>query len=159
MLSKRKGSVSFFEFKEVVLVLDICVLLFNFKDIMVVIYVLSYISDIGFNIVKDIYEVLMFLGNGDFKLVLIYLSKEVKIYIKKKEITFMGFFEEIFVLENSLRFNSVIDKVFYLYLVLMYFKILFNGVKMLSDFFIFYIKVFIYFFSVLIKYILESVFF
>lgn len=79
--------------------------------------------------------------------------------MKKKEITFMGFFEEIFVLENSLRFNSVIDKVFYLYLVLMYFKILFNGVKMFSDFFIFYIKVFIYFFSVLIKYILESVFF
>lgn len=71
MLSKRKGSVSFFEFKEVVLVLDICVFIFNFKDIMVVIYILSYISDIGFNIVKDIYEVLMFLGNGDFKLVLI----------------------------------------------------------------------------------------
>lgn len=71
MLSKRKGSVSFFEFKEVVLVLDICAFIFNFKDIMAVIYVLSYISDIGFNIVKDIYEVLMFLGNGDFKLVLI----------------------------------------------------------------------------------------
>ncbi|WP_000894524.1 ATP-dependent helicase [Helicobacter pylori] len=157
--SKRKGSASFFESKEVALALDICALIFNPKDIMAAIHVLSHISDIGSNTAKDIHEALMLLGNGDLKLALIQPDKEAKIYTKKKEITSMGLFEEIFALENSSRFNSVIDKVFHSHPVLMHPKISLNGAKMLSDFFILYTKAPIHSPSALIKHILESAFF
>ncbi|WP_231273629.1 ATP-dependent helicase [Helicobacter pylori] len=157
--SKRKGSASFFESKEVALALDICALIFNPKDIMAAIHVLSYISDIGSNTAKDIHEALMLLGNGDLKLALIQPDKEAKIYTKKKEITSMGLFEEIFALENSSRFNSVIDKAFHSHPVLMHPKISLNGVKMLSDFFILYTKAPTHSPSALIKHILESAFF
>ncbi len=157
--SKRKGSASFFESKEVALALDICALIFNPKDIMAAIHVLSYISDIGSNTAKDIHEALMLLGNGDLKLALIQPDKEVKIYTKKKEITSMGLFEEIFALENSSRFNSVIDKAFHSHPVLMHPKISLNGAKMLSDFFILYTKASTHSPSALIKHILESAFF
>ncbi|GAA9185907.1 ATP-dependent helicase [Helicobacter pylori] len=157
--SKRKGSASFFESKEVALALDICALIFNPKDIMAAIHVLSYISDIGSNTAKDIHEALMLLGNGDLKLALIQPNKEAKIYTKKKEITSMGLFEEIFALENSSRFNSVIDKAFHSHPVLMHPKISLNGAKMLSDFFILYTKAPAHSPSALIKHILESAFF
>ncbi|GAA8216520.1 ATP-dependent helicase [Helicobacter pylori] len=157
--SKRKGSASFFESKEVALALDICALIFNPKDIMAAIHVLSHISDIGSNTAKDIHEALMLLGNSDLKLALTHPSKEAKIYTKKKEITSMGLFEEIFALENSSRFNSVIDKAFHSHPVLMHPKISLNGAKMLSDFFILYTKAPTHSPSALIKHILESVFF
>ncbi|UOR90903.1 ATP-dependent helicase [Helicobacter pylori] len=157
--SKRKGSASFFESKEVALALDICALIFNPKDIMAAIHVLSYISDIGSNTAKDIHEALMLLGNGDLKLALIQPDKEAKIYTKKKEITSMGLFEEIFALENSSRFNGVIDKAFHSHPVLMHPKISLNGAKMLSDFFILYTKAPTHSPSALIKHILESAFF
>ncbi|GAA9937296.1 ATP-dependent helicase [Helicobacter pylori] len=157
--SKRKGSASFFESKEVALALDICALIFNPKDIMAAIHVLSHISDIGSNTAKDIHEALMLLGNGDLKLALTHPNKEAKIYTKKKEITSMGLFEEIFALENSSRFNSVIDKAFHSHPVLMHPKISLNGAKMLSDFFTLYTKAPTHSPSALIKHILESVFF
>ncbi|GAA6979108.1 ATP-dependent helicase [Helicobacter pylori] len=157
--SKRKGSASFFESKEVALALDICALIFNPKDIMAAIHVLSCISDIGSNTAKDIHEALMLLGNGDLKLALIQPDKEAKIYTKKKEITSMGLFEEIFALENSSRFNSVIDKAFHSHPVLMHPKISPNGAKMLGDFFILYAKAPTHSPSALIKHILESAFF
>ncbi|GAA9904790.1 ATP-dependent helicase [Helicobacter pylori] len=157
--SKRKGSASFFESKEVALALDICALIFNPKDIMAAIHVLSHISDIGSNTAKDIHEALMLLGNGDLKLALIQPDKEAKIYTKKKEITSMGLFEEIFALENSSRFNSVIDKAFHSHPVLIHPKISLNGAKMLSDFFILYTKAPTHSPSALIKHILESAFF
>ncbi|WP_033122745.1 ATP-dependent helicase [Helicobacter pylori] len=157
--SKRKGSASFFESKEVALALDICALIFNPKDIMAAIHVLSHISDIGSNTAKDIHEALMLLGNGDLKLALIQPNKEAKIYTKKKEITSMGLFEEIFALENSSRFNGVIDKAFHSHPVLMHPKISLNGAKMLSDFFILYTKAPTHSPSTLIKHILESAFF
>ncbi|GAA8271072.1 ATP-dependent helicase [Helicobacter pylori] len=157
--SKRKGSASFFESKEVALALDICALIFNPKDIMAAIHILSYISDIGSNTAKDIHEALMLLGNGDLKLALIQPDKEAKIYTKKKEITSMGLFEEIFALENSSRFNGVIDKAFHSHPVLMHPKISLNGAKMLSDFFILYTKAPTHSPSALIQHILESAFF
>ncbi|GAA8567643.1 ATP-dependent helicase [Helicobacter pylori] len=157
--SKRKGSASFFESKEVALALDICALIFNPKDIMAAIHVLSCISDIGSNTAKDIHEALMLLGNGDLKLALTHPNKEAKIYTKKKEITSMGLFEEIFALENSSRFNSVIDKAFHSHPVLMHPKISPNGAKMLSDFFTLYAKAPTHSPSALIKHILESAFF
>ncbi len=157
--SKRKGSASFFESKEVALALDICALLFNPKDIMAAIHILSYISDIGSNTAKDIHEALMLLGNGDLKSALIQPNQEAKIYTKKKEITSMGLFEEIFALENSSRFNSVINKAFHSHPVLMHPKISLNGAKTLSDFFILYTKAPIHSPSALIKHILESAFF
>ncbi|WRG23067.1 ATP-dependent helicase [Helicobacter pylori] len=157
--SKRKGSASFFESKEVALALDICALLFNPKDIMAAIHILSYISDIGSNTAKDIHEALMLLGNGDLKSALIQPNKEAKIYTKKKEITSMGLFEEIFALENSSRFNSVMDKAFHSHPVLMHPKISLNGAKTLSDFFTLYTKAPIHSPSALIKHILESAFF
>ncbi|WP_104748791.1 ATP-dependent helicase [Helicobacter cetorum] len=157
--SKRKGSTSFFESKEIALVLDICTLIFNPKDIMAAIHILSYVSDVGPNIAKDIYEALMLLGDGDLKLGLTSPNKEVKIYSKKKEITSMGLFEEIFALENSSRFNGVISKAFFSHPVFMHPKISMNGAKMLSDFFTLYVCAPTHSPISLIKHITTSTFF
>lgn len=76
----------------------------------------------------------MLLGNGDLKLALTHPNKEAKIYTKKKEIASMGLFEEIFALENSSRFNSVIDKAFHSHPVLMHLKSHSMGLKCLAIF-------------------------
>ena len=65
--SKRKGSVSFFNTKEVSLLLDICSLVHNPRDMMAYIHTLSYGKGIGNSIAKDIYEALFALeSHGRF---------------------------------------------------------------------------------------------
>ncbi len=63
---KRKGSVSFFDAKEVKAVLDIVTLLINPKDVMSFIHILEYAKGVGPAIAKEIYDASVKLGKGDF---------------------------------------------------------------------------------------------
>ncbi len=63
---KRKGSVSFFDAKEVKAVLDIVTLLINPKDVMSFIHVLEYAKGVGPAIAKELYDATVKLGEGDF---------------------------------------------------------------------------------------------
>ena len=63
--SKRKGGLSFFDAKEVKVILDILTLLINHNDMMAFIHLIEYGKGIGKSIAKDLYEALEKLGNGD----------------------------------------------------------------------------------------------
>ena len=105
--SKRKGGVSFFDAKEVALLLDICSILHNDKDMMAYINVLSYGQGIGNAIGKEIYEALCNLGvsakNG-----LSNPNKEIRPYTQKAKNSTLGLFDDFFILQDSKRFDSVI---------------------------------------------------
>ena len=56
--------MSFFDAKEVALMLDLCSLLYNPRDMMAYIHTLSYGAGIGDSIAREIYEGLLRLGDG-----------------------------------------------------------------------------------------------
>jgi DNA helicase II / ATP-dependent DNA helicase PcrA len=62
---KRKGGHSFFDAKEVKVVLDIIVLLFQHNDMMAFIHVIEYGKGIGKAIAKDLFDALLKVGHGD----------------------------------------------------------------------------------------------
>lgn len=106
--SKRKGGVSFFDAKEVALLLDMCSLLHNGKDMMSYINVLSYGQGIGNAIGKEIYEALHTLGGNSAKAGLLNPNKEVRPYAQKAKNSQLGLFDDFFALQDSKRFDSVI---------------------------------------------------
>ena len=63
--SKRKGGYSFFDAKEIKLILDLIVLMINHNDMMAFIHIIEYGSGIGKAIAKDIFEALIRLGHGN----------------------------------------------------------------------------------------------
>lgn len=106
--SKRKGGVSFFDAKEVALLLDMCSLLHNGKDMMSYINVLSYGQGIGNAIGKEIYEALYTLGGNSAKAGLLSPNREVRPYAQKAKNSQLGLFDDFFALQDSKRFDSVI---------------------------------------------------
>jgi len=62
---KRKGGHSFFDAKEIKVILDIIVLLFQHNDMMAFIHVIEYGKGIGKAIAKDIFDALLKVGHGD----------------------------------------------------------------------------------------------
>lgn len=106
--SKRKGGVSFFDAKEVALLLDICSLLHNGKDMMSYINVLSYGQGIGNAIGKEIYEALHALGGNSAKAGLLNPDKEIRPYAQRAKNSQLGLFDDFFALQDSKRFDSVI---------------------------------------------------
>ena len=62
---KRKGGHSFFDAKEIKIILDIIVLLFQHNDMMAFIHVIEYGKGIGKAIAKDIFDALLKVGHGD----------------------------------------------------------------------------------------------
>ena len=106
--SKRKGGVSFFDAKEVALLLDICSLLHNGKDMMSYINVLSYGQGIGNAIGKEIYEALHTLGGNSAKVGLLSPDKEIRPYAQRAKNSQLGLFDDFFALQDSKRFDSVI---------------------------------------------------
>lgn len=103
--SKRKGGLSFFDAKEVALMLDICSLLFNSKDMMAFIHTLSYGSMIGNSVAKDIYEAFLILGDGNIKDGIL-RPNDKKAYHTKTKNTQLGLFDDFLQLEKVERFNA-----------------------------------------------------
>ena len=62
---KRKGGHSFFDAKEIKVILDIIFLLFQHNDMMAFIHVIEYGKGIGKAIAKDIFDALLKVGHGD----------------------------------------------------------------------------------------------
>ncbi|MDE7173922.1 MAG: ATP-dependent helicase, partial [Helicobacter sp.] len=63
--SKKKGGVSFFESKEVALMLDLLTLFHNPKDMMAFVQVMHYAKGVGSALGREIYEELLEYGQGD----------------------------------------------------------------------------------------------
>ncbi|MDE6979151.1 MAG: ATP-dependent helicase, partial [Helicobacter sp.] len=63
--SKKKGGISFFESKEIALMLDLLTLFHNPKDMMAFVQVMSYAKGVGSALGREIYEELLEYGQGD----------------------------------------------------------------------------------------------
>lgn len=63
--SKKKGGISFFESKEIALMLDLLTLFHNPKDMMAFVQVMSYAKGVGSAVGREIYEELLEYGQGD----------------------------------------------------------------------------------------------
>lgn len=63
--SKKKGGISFFESKEIALMLDLLTLFHNPKDMMAFVQVMSHAKGVGSAVGREIYEELLEYGQGD----------------------------------------------------------------------------------------------
>lgn len=133
--SRRKGSVSFFDTKEVSLLLDICALRHNARDMMAYIHTLSYGKGIGNGIAKDIYEALFSLGEGDCHKGMFAPNTEIKAYKQRSKNTQLGLFDDFFALESSARFDECITPEFASHPILAHPKLHKEGAVFLSDFY------------------------
>lgn len=104
--TRRKGGVSFFDSKEVAYILNLCSLLYNPKDMMSFIHVLSHAKGIGNAMAKDIYEALLILGEGNAIKGLLKPNQNIKEPYKKiTQNTQLGLFDEFFAMGNVERFS------------------------------------------------------
>ncbi|PAF46075.1 ATP-dependent helicase [Helicobacter sp. 11S02629-2] len=78
--SKRRGSTSFFDSKEIGLCLNICAILANPKDVMSFLHVLDISKAISSNVAKDIFDALLKLGGGDVIKGLLTPASDIKPY-------------------------------------------------------------------------------
>ena len=133
--SKRKGGVSFFDAKEVALMLDFCSLLYNPKDMMAYIHILSYGSGIGDSIARELYEGLLRLGNGDAKRGLLAPDSSVRAFEKRAKNAQLGLFDDFFALQDVKKFDNVVQGNFVGHPILSHPKLSFDGARFLSDFY------------------------
>ena len=132
--SKRKGGTSFFDSKEIALILDICALIYNHKDMMAYIHTLSYGSSIGNSTAKEIFEALVRLGNGNANHGLLHPNNE-RPYLQRSKSAQLGLFDDFFILQDSKRFDALLSESFASHPILSHPKLNAQGAKFLNDFF------------------------
>ncbi|BCX79451.1 ATP-dependent helicase [Campylobacter sp. 19-13652] len=81
--ARRKGSMSFFESREVKAITDILSLIVNPKDIMAFIHICEYAKGVGSALAKEIFEAALKLGHGS--LVKGFLSPDTSVNIAKNK--------------------------------------------------------------------------
>lgn len=133
---KRKGSTSFFDTKEIKLLLDICSIIYNPKDMMACIHTLSHGKGIGNAIAKDIYEALYKLGESNCINGLLKPNDEIRPYEQRAKNTQLGLFDDFFILESKARFDEFIDKNFASHPIFLHPKINKEGAIFLSEFYV-----------------------
>lgn len=136
--SKRKGSASFFDTKEIEFLLCLCSILVNSRDMMSFIHILSHAKGIGNSIAKDIFEALMILGDNDCKNGLLYPQKEKECYPKRASNSGIGLFDDFFRAEERSRFDEFLHNDFKSHPILQHYKIHKEAALYFNDFFIAY---------------------
>ncbi len=134
--SKRKGSGSFFDTKEIEFLLCLCSVISNSRDMMSYIHILSHAKGIGNSIAKDIFDALIIAGNGNCKDGLLRPNMNKECYPRKATNSGLGLFDDFFRLENSSRFNDFLHNDFKSHPILQHPKIEIESAKFLNDFFI-----------------------
>ena len=136
--SKRKGSASFFDSKEVEFLLCLCSTMANPRDMMSYIHILSHAKGIGSSIAKDIFEALMIVGDNNCTKGLLNPKRDITCYKRGVSNSAAGLFDEFFRLEDRARFNDILHKDFHSHPILEHYKIQRDAALFLNDFFIFY---------------------
>lgn len=136
--TKRKGSISFFDAKEVVYMLNLCTLLFNPKDMMAFIHTLSHAKGIGNAVAKDIYEALLLLGHGDLKQGILYPDKTIKNPFVKGPAQ-LGLFDDVLEFSSTAHFHTLpLEKGFQTHAVLNHPKLTKDGAEFLNALYCFF---------------------
>jgi len=133
---KRKGSVSFFDAKEIKAVLEIVSLLINPKDVMSFIHIFEYAKGVGPAIAKEIYDAYLKLGNGDFlKGVLDPIDLDNP--FERKSVSYqLGLFDDFAQIGSKSRFKDLnFEENFKKSSILKHPKLSVEGAKYLYDFY------------------------
>ena len=133
--SRRKGGISFFDAREIALMLDICSLLTNTKDMMAFIHTLSYGSKIGNSIARDIYEAFLILGDGDISKGIL-KPNDKKPYNSRVTNPQLGLFNDLMMLEKSTRFDGSLGGDFASHPILSHPRFDLNSALFLQDFYL-----------------------
>ncbi|PZT47537.1 ATP-dependent DNA helicase [Helicobacter valdiviensis] len=137
--SRRKGGISFFDSKEVVYLLNLCSILYNPKDMMSFIHILSHAKGIGNALAKDIYEGLLLLGDGNLIYGMLNPNKEIKEpYKRKTQHTQLGLFDDFYQQASLERFSNVVEEGFKNNVILSHSKIHKEGAEFLNALYIFF---------------------
>lgn len=102
--SKRKGGISFFDSKEIRALLDGCTILFNPKDMMAFLHLLTYGKGIGNALAKDLFEALMVLGEGDLRKGLLHPADVANPFKNRVRNVSLGLFDDFYELGSVSRF-------------------------------------------------------
>jgi len=136
--SKRKGGRSFFDSKEIKMVLDILVLQIKPNDMMATIEVLQHGEGIGQSIAKEIFEALTLLGDGSVIDGLLRPNIGIKNPFKQKiqHNQQLGLFDEFVELGSIGKFKRLgFDEKFFSNSILKHPKLLPNGANFLYQFY------------------------
>ena len=134
---RKKGGRSFFESREIALFIDILSLFSNRADMMAFVNIISNGTQIGEVIAKEIYETLSNLGSGDIISGLIRpnLTQGANPYKSRVRNAQLGLFDDIFVKEDSARFNDAISKNFHSHPILCHPKLNEKSAIFLNNFY------------------------
>ena len=105
--AKRKGSTSFFDSKEVKVLLDLLSILHNPKDMMSFIHVFEYVKGVGSSIAKDIHEALSNLGDGDILQGLHHPKNILNPFNKRVKNFQLGLFDDFYELGSIGKFKAM----------------------------------------------------
>lgn len=133
--SRRKGSGSFFDSKEIEFLLCMCSVISHERDMMGYIHILSHAKGIGNNVAKDIFEALVILGNGNCKRGLLSPDDSKECYPSKTTNSGVGLFDDFFRKEECSRFNSILHKDFHSHPLFRHPKIEQDAALFFNDFF------------------------
>jgi len=134
---RRRGGVSFFDAKEVKLILDIYTLLVNESDMMAFIHVFEHARGMGSALAKELYVALQFLGGGSMLRGLYTPDLKISNPFEKRKLNHqLGLFDDFLELGHAGRFAEVItEKKLLKNPVLKHPKLTKDGAKMLSHFY------------------------
>lgn len=130
--SKRKGSGSFFESREIKSLINLVGILLNPKDLMAFMGVFEYAKGVGSAVAKEVYEALNSLGNGSILKGLLKPDISAKIYVPKRKSYQLGLFDEFDNLSDTKRFSDVVSHDFITHSALKYEKLSSGGAMMLD---------------------------
>jgi DNA helicase-2/ATP-dependent DNA helicase PcrA len=105
--AKRKGSTSFFDSREVKVLLDLLSILNNPKDMMSFIHVFEYVKGVGSSIAKDIHEALSNLGGGDILQGLHHPKNILNPFSKRVKNFQLGLFDDFYELGSIGKFKAL----------------------------------------------------
>ncbi|NLY04087.1 MAG: ATP-dependent helicase [Campylobacter sp.] len=130
--SKRRGSGSFFESKEIKALINLMGILLNPKDLMAFMQVFEYAKGVGSAVAKEIYEALNLLGHGDTLKGLLKPDSSVCIYKPKRKNYQLGLFDEFDLLGDTSKFNTKVSTKFNSHPALKYEKLSDGGAELLD---------------------------
>lgn len=134
---RRRGGVSFFDAKEVKLILDIYMLLVNESDMMAFIHVFEHARGVGSALSKELYVALQTLGGGSMLGGLFTPDLSIANPFEKRKLnTQLGLFDDFLELGQAGRFAEVVDEKKVLKNpVLKHPRLTKDGARMLSQFY------------------------
>lgn len=133
---KRKGGNSFFDAKEIKILLDLLALLVNPKDMMAFIHIFEYGKGVGSALAKEFFQCFLHFGKGNFIQGVLYPKEQDLPKLNPNKNRQLGLFDDDFEIGSASRFKSLgLDSSIYNHPLLKHPKLSVDGVLFFRDFY------------------------